>query len=109
MGFRHDVLLSRVRRSEHHRFRQGTMRLRPSRRWTREPYRLPVGCRSAYCQLLGAGERDGRTAMAKGQKRSNREPKKPKADKKKNLASTGTASSTPGKPKHSGAKTEAKT
>jgi hypothetical protein len=47
--------------------------------------------------------------MAKGQKRSNREPKKPKADKKKNLASTGTASSTPGKPKHSGAKTEAKT
>jgi hypothetical protein len=80
----------------------------PPRRWTRERYRLPVDCRSAYCQLLGAGERDGRTAMAKGQKRSNREPKKPKADKK-NLVSTGTASSTPGKPKHSGAKTETKT
>jgi hypothetical protein len=30
-----------------------------------------------------------RTAMAKGQKRSNREAKKPKADKKKAPASTG--------------------
>jgi hypothetical protein len=70
-------------------------------------FRLPVRCRPAYCQRLGAGERDGRSAMAKGQKRSNREPKKPKADKKKTLASTGTA---PGaKPKPGGAKAETKT
>ena len=42
--------------------------------------------------------------MAKGQKRSNREAKKPKANKKKILASTGTA---PGaKPKPGGAKAE---
>ena len=34
--------------------------------------------------------------MAKGQKRSNREPKKPKSDKKK---AAGTESSTPAKPK----------
>jgi hypothetical protein len=32
---------------------------------------------------------DRRTTMAKGQKRSSREPKKPKADKKKIPASTG--------------------
>jgi hypothetical protein len=45
--------------------------------------------------------------MAKGQKRSNREPKKPKDDKKKTLASTGTA---PGaKPKPGAAKAETKT
>jgi hypothetical protein len=37
--------------------------------------------------------------MAKGQKRSNREAKKPKADKKKILASAGTVPSSPGKPK----------
>jgi hypothetical protein len=41
--------------------------------------------------------------MAKGKKRSNREPKKPKADKKKIPASAGT-SSTPAKTK-SGATT----
>ncbi len=37
--------------------------------------------------------------MAKGQKRSNKEPKKPKADKKKVLATAGTAGSTMAKPK----------
>jgi hypothetical protein len=37
--------------------------------------------------------------MAKGQKRSNREAKKPKADKKKILASAGSALSAPTKPK----------
>ena len=47
--------------------------------------------------------------MAKGQKRSNREAKKPKADKKKALASTGTAPSALAKPKPGGAKTETKT
>lgn len=41
--------------------------------------------------------------MAKGQKRSNREPKKPKADKKKILASAGTTSSTPAKTKRGAA------
>ena len=47
--------------------------------------------------------------MAKGQKRSNREPKKPKADKKKTLASTGTGQSALARPKPGGAKTETKT
>ena len=37
--------------------------------------------------------------MAKGQKRSNREAKKPKADKKKVLASAGTVPSASTKPK----------
>ena len=37
--------------------------------------------------------------MAKGQKRSNREAKKPKADKKKVLASATTVPSAPAKPK----------
>jgi hypothetical protein len=37
--------------------------------------------------------------MAKGQKRSNREAKKPKADKKKVPASAATVSSTPAKSK----------
>ncbi len=37
--------------------------------------------------------------MAKGQKRSSREPKKPKADKKKPAAVSGTVPSAPGKPK----------
>jgi len=45
----------------------------------------------AGCAILAAW----RTAMAKGQKRSNREPKKPKSDKK----AAGTESSTPPKPK----------
>jgi hypothetical protein len=47
-------------------------------------------CRSAYFRRLRAAERDGRTVIAKGQNRSNREIKKPKADKKK---TAGTASS----------------
>jgi hypothetical protein len=37
--------------------------------------------------------------MAKGQKRSNREPKKPKADKKKTPASAGTVPGALAKPK----------
>lgn len=37
--------------------------------------------------------------MAKGQKRSNKEAKKPKADKKKVLATAGTVASTMAKPK----------
>jgi hypothetical protein len=37
--------------------------------------------------------------MAKGQKRSNREPKKPKADKKKKPATAGTVPSASAKPK----------
>jgi hypothetical protein len=41
----------------------------------------------------------GRRTMAKGQKRSNREPKKPKADKKKSTASPGTEAVTTAKPK----------
>ena len=39
------------------------------------------------------------TAMAKGQKRSNREVKKPKADKKKALAQTGAGAGAAAKPK----------
>ena len=46
--------------------------------------------------------------MAKGQKRSNREVKKPKADKKKVLASAGTAPSASAKPKPGAARAEAK-
>jgi hypothetical protein len=45
--------------------------------------------------------------MAKGQKRSNREAKKPKAEKKP-LASTGTAQSALAKPQPGGAKAEIK-
>ena len=46
--------------------------------------------------------------MAKGQKRSNREPKKPKADKKKVLASAGTVPSAPTKPKATSARADTK-
>jgi hypothetical protein len=46
--------------------------------------------------------------MAKGQKRSNREPKKPKADKKKVLASAGTVPSVTIKPKATSARAETK-
>jgi hypothetical protein len=65
---------------------------------------LPVSLLSA----AAVGERDGGTAMAKGQKRSNREAKKPKADKKKTLASTGTVPSALAKPQRGGAKAETK-
>jgi hypothetical protein len=43
--------------------------------------------------------RDRRAVMAKGQKRSNREAKKPKADKKKPPATSGTVPSVLNKPK----------
>ena len=46
--------------------------------------------------------------MAKGQKRSNREPKKPKADKKKMPASAGGVPSAPAKPKAGARKEESK-
>lgn len=51
------------------------------------------------------GGQEGATVMAKGQKRSNKEPKKPKADKKKALATANTVASTMAKPK-AGAVTE---
>ena len=46
--------------------------------------------------------------MAKGQKRSNREAKKPKADKKKVPASAGTVPSAPAKPKLGAARAKTK-
>jgi hypothetical protein len=46
--------------------------------------------------------------MAKGQKRSNREAKKPKTDKKKILASAGSAASATAKPKPGSGKAEIK-
>ena len=46
--------------------------------------------------------------MAKGQKRSNREAKKPKANKKKDLALTGTVSNALAKPKPGAATAESK-
>jgi hypothetical protein len=85
-----------------------TMRLRPPWRWTRERFRLAARCRSAYYRRLRDSARDGRTAMAKGQKRSNREAKKPKADKKKDLASTGTVPNALAKPKPGAATAESK-
>lgn len=46
--------------------------------------------------------------MAKGQKRSNREAKKPKADKKKALASAGSVPNVLAKPKPGAATAESK-
>jgi hypothetical protein len=46
--------------------------------------------------------------MAKGQKRSNREAKKPKANKKKTLASTGATPSAVAKPQPRGPKADTK-
>ena len=46
--------------------------------------------------------------MAKGRKKSMREAKKPKADKKKIRASAGTVPSAPAKPKPDAAKPETK-
>jgi hypothetical protein len=46
--------------------------------------------------------------MAKGQKRSNREAKKPKADKKKIVASTSTVPNALAKPKPGAATTGSK-
>lgn len=70
---------------------------------------------SPFCEPLGGGSRprlefrpaprrtdggdEGATGMAKGQKRSNKEAKKPKADKKKVLATAGTVAGTMAKPK----------
>jgi hypothetical protein len=63
---------------------------------------------ASLLSAAAVGERDGRTAVAKGQKRSNREAKKPKADQKKTLASTGTVPSALAKPQPGGAKAETK-
>jgi hypothetical protein len=46
--------------------------------------------------------------MAKGQKRSNREAKKPKADKKKDRALAGTVTNALAKPKPGAATAESK-
>jgi hypothetical protein len=46
--------------------------------------------------------------MAKGQKKSNREAKKPKADKKKVIVSAGAVPSAPTKPKPDAARAEVK-
>jgi hypothetical protein len=48
--------------------------------------RISAAC---YCRCRRDLAPGGRTAMAKGQKRSNREVKKPKADKKKAPATAG--------------------
>jgi hypothetical protein len=74
--------------------------LAPPRRWSSNGF----DCRRAAGQPIVAccaidGARDGRTAMAKGQKRSNREAKKPKADKKKSIAPAGTVPNALAKPK----------
>jgi hypothetical protein len=58
------------------------------------------GGRARPTVRAGASLREQRrTAMAKGQKRSNREPKKPKADKKKTPATAGLGAAAPVKPK----------
>jgi hypothetical protein len=49
---------------------------------------------------------EGSTVVAKGQKRTNREAKKPKTDKKKGAATPGTVSSALSKPKPVAAATE---
>jgi hypothetical protein len=83
-------------------------------RWAIQIRTLPASgfdCRRPAGQSIFAGcviGRDGRTVMAKGQKRSNREAKKPKADKKKMIASADTAPSALAKPKPGAAKAETK-
>jgi hypothetical protein len=75
------------------------MRLRPPRRQKLKRFQI-VG--TLPVSLLSPTAREcapWRTAMAKGQKRSNREAKKPKADKKKPPASSGTVPSALNKPK----------
>jgi hypothetical protein len=74
----------------------------------RERFRLPVRCRSAYCPRLRVGGEMGERQMAKGQKRRNREAKKPKADKKKILASASTVQNAPAKQDPGAAKAEIK-
>jgi hypothetical protein len=85
-----------------------TIRLRPPRRQKLKRFQI-VG--TLPVSLLSPTAREcapGRTAMAKGQKRSNREAKKPKANKKKDLASTGTVSNALAKPKPGAATAESK-
>jgi hypothetical protein len=85
-----------------------TIRLRPPGRQRLKRFQI-VG--TLPVSLLSPTVREcapWRTAMAKGQKRSNREAKKPKADKKKDLASTGTVSNALAKPKPGAATPESK-
>jgi hypothetical protein len=85
------------------------IRLRPPWRWRRKRFQivgtLPVGLLSPTARECA---RHGRTAMAKGQKRSNREAKKPKVDKKKIRGSAATVSSALAKPKPGAATAESK-
>jgi hypothetical protein len=85
-----------------------TIRLRPPRRQRLKRFQI-VG--TLPVSLLSPTAREcapWRAAMAKGQKRSNREAKKPKANKKKDLASTGTVSNALAKPKPGAATAESK-
>lgn len=61
---------------------------------------MPARQRPDYCRGERKRREHGRRAVAKGQKRSNREVKKPKADKKKvpATAAAGTAAP-PARPK----------
>ena len=61
--------------------------------------RIGIAPRVAGWTAPGGWRPRGATVMAKGQKRSNKEPKKPKADKKKVLATAGTVAGTMAKPK----------
>ena len=86
-----------------------TIRLRPPRRQKLKRFQivgtLPVSLLSPTARECA---RHGRTAMAKGQKRSNREAKKPKANKKKDRALAGTVANALAKPKPGAATAESK-
>ena len=85
-----------------------TIHLRPPRRQKLKRFQI-VG--TLPVSLLSPTAREcapGRTAMAKGQKRSNREAKKPKADKKKDRALAGTVANALAKPKPGAATAESK-
>ena len=77
--------------------------MQPPRRWGRGRFRLSARCRLGYCQRLRGDAQNGRTVMAKGQKRSKREAKKPAAGKKKIVASDGSVPSVLAKPKRGAA------
>jgi hypothetical protein len=77
--------------------------LETPRPWSRGGFRLSERCRLGYCQRLRVDAQNGRTVMAKGQKKSKREAKKPPASKKKILASDGSVQSVLVKPKRGAA------
>ena len=68
-------------------------------RYGRARLRLLVRGGSAYGHGLSGMKQMEEPAMAKGQKRGNREAKKPKADKKKPAPSPGTVTTALAKPK----------